>query len=135
MLADDDMHRRQLLDLMARRVAVGHPLGLGEDVPAAAARRPVLDDLVERPRRQQRPALALMPRLGACLRPDGSLPRRGGVPGRSALGGCDELRDERLASRSRRAIRSSCWLTRFWSRAICSSIRNSTATTASRPRS
>ena len=54
------------------------PLGLAEHVPAAASRRPVLDDLVDRPRRQQRPALALMTGLRALLapRPVLAAPRR-----------------------------------------------------------
>lgn len=58
-------HHRQLLDLMARRLTDRDPIGLAEHVPASAPLGPVLDDLVDHPRRQQRPALTLMPRLGA----------------------------------------------------------------------
>jgi hypothetical protein len=63
MLAHMDRHRRQLLDLVARRLTGRDPVGLAEDVPARTGGRPVLDDVVDRPRRQQRPALALMPGL------------------------------------------------------------------------
>lgn len=66
-LGHDHMDRRQLLDLMARRLAIGHQLPVGEHVPAAALARPAIDDLVDRPRRQQRPALALVPGLRALL--------------------------------------------------------------------
>ncbi len=58
-------HHRQLLDLMARRLAVSGQVSCAEDVTAGAPGRPVLDDLVDRPRRQQRAALALMPGLSA----------------------------------------------------------------------
>ena len=67
MLGHDHVDRRQLLDLMARRLAIGHQLSLGEHVAAAARARPVIDELVDSPRRQQRPALALVARLGALL--------------------------------------------------------------------
>ena len=60
-LGHPDRHHRQLLDLTTRRLAHRDAIGLAEHVPAATAGRPVLDDLVDRPRRQQRPALALMP--------------------------------------------------------------------------
>jgi hypothetical protein len=59
----------------------------------------VRDDLVDRPGGQQRAALARVP--------DGSLPRRGGALGGSALGGCEEFLDERPSWRSSDAIRSS----------------------------
>ncbi len=61
MLGHRDGDHRQLLDLMTRRLTDAHALGLSEDVPAAATGRPVLDDLVDRPRRQQRPPFALRP--------------------------------------------------------------------------
>ena len=84
MLGDGDRHHRKLFDLMTRRLADAHTAGLAKDMSAVARGRPMLDDLVDRPRRQQRPALALMPRLRALPRPDRSLPRFGGEPGRSA---------------------------------------------------
>lgn len=140
MLGHDHMNRRQLLDLMARRITVANQLILTEDVPAAALARPVLDDLVHRPRRQQRPALASYPGCAPCARPDESLPRRGGKPGGSELGGCDEFRDERLDLRSNCAIRSSWRATRAVSRSTCAVSRSfcadsssNTLTTASPP--
>ena len=65
----DDAHRdrRQLLELMARRIADRDALGGHEHVPALAPVRPVLDDLVDGPRRQQRPPLALVTGLAALL--------------------------------------------------------------------
>jgi len=70
------------------------------------------------------------------------LARRGGAPGGSTLGGCDELREDRPNWRSKVAIRSSCRATRAVSFATCASSRsfcaesaNNTETTASRPRS
>lgn len=64
-----DGHHRQLFDLTARRRADRDAVGIAEHAPAAALRRPVLDDLIDRPSWQQRAALALMPRLGARLAP------------------------------------------------------------------
>jgi hypothetical protein len=87
-------HHRQLLDLTARRLPLGDQVGLTEHVPARAPGGPVLDDLVDRPRRQQRTALALMLGLRSLRPPERPLPR-GGAPGGSALGGREEFRDER----------------------------------------
>jgi hypothetical protein len=126
-------HHRQLLDLMASGLADRDPVGVAEHVPARTPIRPMLDHLLDRPRRQQRPSLALMARLAAGVRPELSLPRRGDLAGGSSLGGDDELRELRPSRRSSRAIRSSCRATRFSSRWIYSSIRNNTATTTSRP--
>ena len=84
MLGHPDRDLRQLLDLMARRLADRDPLALGEHVAAAAALGPMLDDLVDRPRRQQLTTVPLMPRLAALRRPERSLPApRGGAPGGS----------------------------------------------------
>jgi hypothetical protein len=63
MLGHRDRDHRQLLDLMAQRIADRHVLVLSELVTAVAAIRPVIDDRIDRPRRQQRAALALMPGL------------------------------------------------------------------------
>jgi len=67
MLGDPDGHHGQLLDLVAGRLAYRDPLVLAERVPAAARRRPVLDDLIDGPSGQQRPSLALMARLATGL--------------------------------------------------------------------
>ena len=76
--------RGQLFDLVARRLTEGSALLCAEDVPAAATLGPVLDDLVHRPRRQQRATVALMAILGAPL------------PARGIL----------TASRTRRSVRA-----------------------------
>jgi hypothetical protein len=81
-LGHHHVDRRQLLDLMARRVAVGDPLALGEDVATPARAGPVVDELVHRPRRQQRPARALVAGLGALLAARAIL----ATPGRRARG-------------------------------------------------
>lgn len=65
--------RRQLFDLMARGLAHRHALIGNEDVAAATALGPVLDHLIDRPRRQQRPAVTLMTVLGALLATRGVL--------------------------------------------------------------
>src|SRR4051812_23827720 len=67
MLGDRDGHYRKLLDLVTCRLTNAHTVSLGEDMPAVARGRPMLDDLVDRPRRQQRPAPALMAGLRALL--------------------------------------------------------------------
>ena len=69
MLGHPHGHHRQFLDLTARRRTDRDPVGHTEPMPAGAVSRPVLDDLVDRPRRQQRAALALMPWLSALLAP------------------------------------------------------------------
>jgi hypothetical protein len=64
-----DRDQRQLLDLPARRLTRRRVLAIAEDVPASAAAGPVLYDLIHRPRRQQRTALARVPRLSALRSP------------------------------------------------------------------
>jgi hypothetical protein len=63
MLGHRDRDRRQLLDLAAHRLANRDMFTLGELVPAVATIRPVINHLIDRPRRQQRTAVALMPGL------------------------------------------------------------------------
>jgi hypothetical protein len=65
MLGHAHGHHRQLFDLTARRLTDSDPIGRPEHVPARAASRPMLHELIDRPRRQQRPNLALMSRLAA----------------------------------------------------------------------
>ena len=73
---------RQLLDLMARRNARRDTIPVSEHMPATAPRRPMIDDRVDRPCRQQLAPTALMARLGAltvrrpALRPRRPRPRR-----------------------------------------------------------
>ena len=91
---------------MARRLARRDALGLGEHVPALAVHGPVLDDLINRPRRQQRPSLALMAglrtrlaarrTLAALGRAGRVLARRLGGVARRALALALELRDALL---------------------------------------
>jgi hypothetical protein len=59
-LAHPDVDRRQLFNLAACRITHRDPLVLAEDVSATAALRPVLDDLIDSPRRQERTAVTLM---------------------------------------------------------------------------
>lgn len=115
MLGDPDGHNRQLLDLMTRRLARRDPVGRAEDVTALAAHRPVLDDLVDRPRGQQPTALALVtgltaglasrPTLAALGRTGRILAGRLGGVARRALGLALELRDALLLARHPRAQR------------------------------
>ena len=65
MLGDPHRDLRQLLDLMTRRLPNRNPLRLREHVAAATGRRPVIDELVDRPRRQQLTTMPLMTRLPA----------------------------------------------------------------------
>src|SRR5829696_5527780 len=113
MLGHPHGHHRQFLDLTARRRTDRDPVGHTEPMPADAVSRPVLDDLVDRPRRQQRAALALMPWLSALLAPRRVLAapwRRAGRIGagrlrrvpRRALGLALELRDPLLLTRDPR---------------------------------
>src|SRR5215204_5630192 len=109
-------------------------------MPAGAVSRPVLDDLVDRPRRQQRAALALMPWLSALLTPRRVLAapwRRAGRIGagrlrrvpRRALGLALELRDPLLLTRDPRRQLLDLRL----SRSFCVDSANKTSTAASRP--
>jgi hypothetical protein len=74
MLADSDSDHGQLLDLPAHRLAHRNTLALPEGVPATTAIRPMLNDLIHRPRRQQRTALTLTPRLSTLFAAQGILP-------------------------------------------------------------
>src|SRR5665647_1495471 len=65
MLAEDDRGRRQLRDLMARGLPERRALRRAEDVAAAAASGPVVDELVERLYRCQPTTASRMARLGA----------------------------------------------------------------------
>jgi hypothetical protein len=111
MLADPYVDRRQLFDLVARRLTDRDPFALAEDVPAAAALRPVLDDLIDGPRGQQGTPVTLVAILGAAFAPDGSL-LRDGAEGGSELGGAEEFREERFSLHSSSVIRSSRRATR-----------------------
>ncbi len=135
MLRDRDRDHGQLLDLVAHRLAHSDPLVRGEDVTAATALGPMLDDLVDRPRRQQRPTLALMTRLGALPTPRRILATPGRAGGRigarrkrgvarTTIQPPLELRDPLILPRDPRGQAPGS----------ARSIRNSTSTTASRPR-
>src|ERR1019366_4732069 len=65
MLGDQDRDLRQLLDLMTRRLPTRDPIRLGEHVTAPAPGRPVVDELVNCPRRQQVTTVPFMTRLPA----------------------------------------------------------------------
>ena len=82
MLGDPDRDLRQLLDLMTRRLAHRHPLGLAEHVATPTAAGPVIDELINRPRRQQLAPMTLMPGLPAGLAPRGVLAAPRGAPRR-----------------------------------------------------
>ena len=64
-----DLHRdhRQLLDLPVHRLTHRDLLRSREHAPTLTVIGPMLDHLIDCPRRQQRPALAFMPRLGTSL--------------------------------------------------------------------
>jgi len=100
MLGHDDVDRRQILDLMARRVAVGDPLRLREDVAAAPARRPsvMTNSSISHAGSSGRPLAHAALGRPACDR-TGSCRAAAASPGGSWLGGCEELRDERFVSR------------------------------------
>jgi hypothetical protein len=67
MLDHPDVDRRQLFDLVTCRLADREALAFAEDVTTAAALRPMLDDLLDRPRPQQRPPVALVTVLSAAF--------------------------------------------------------------------
>jgi hypothetical protein len=60
-----DRELRQLLDLVTCRLTRGDPVRIGEHPATLAARRPVLDYLIDRGGRQQLAAVALVSWLGA----------------------------------------------------------------------
>jgi hypothetical protein len=64
-LADLDRQRRQLRDLVPSGRTSRRALMLVEDMAAAAALRPVVDDLRRALERKQRPPMPGMARLGA----------------------------------------------------------------------
>ena len=109
MLGHPDRDLRQLLDLMTRRLPTATRSASREHVAAATPRRPVIDELVDRPRRQQLTAVPLMTGLPARRTPRAVLAarRRGGAPGGSWLGGNDELRELRPSRRSSPSTRAS----------------------------
>jgi len=69
MLGDDRRHHRQILDLVTRRITCRHALMLAKEMSTPALAGPVIDVIVDPPRRQQRAALALMTRLSTLLAP------------------------------------------------------------------
>ena len=97
---------RQLLDLMTRRLTSRQQLTLTEHMTALTRGRPMLDHLIDSPRRQQLTTVPLMPRLPALLATRPALARR--RPLRPVpLGGCDEFREFFRNSRSSRSTRPS----------------------------
>src|SRR5450759_1203719 len=81
MLGEDHRSRRQLRDLMARRLPERLALRRAEDMAVAAATGPVVDQLVERLDRRQATTASRMARLGASL-----APRRSSSPARRRSG-------------------------------------------------
>ena len=73
MLDQPDRDLRELLHLGTHRPPDRHALYLGEQVPAIARVRPMLDDLIRHSRRQQIPATPPMPILSALFTPRGTL--------------------------------------------------------------
>ena len=69
MLDQPNRDPRELLHLGTHRLPDRHALCLGEQVPATARVRPMLDDLIRRRRRQQTPATPPMPILAALFAP------------------------------------------------------------------
>ena len=67
MLAEDDRDRRQLRDLVARRLANGAALCLAEAVAAGATLGPVVDELIDALKRKQGTASALVAELAPTL--------------------------------------------------------------------
>lgn len=65
---------RQLLDLVTHRLAKPDTLAVSEEMAALTLRRPVLEHFIDRPCRQQWPALALMAGLSALRPTRGILP-------------------------------------------------------------
>lgn len=106
MLDQPDRDLRELLHLGTHRLPDRHALCLGEQVPAIARVRPMLDDFIRHRRRQQIPATPLMPILSALFAPGGSLRRLSVLPGLSVLGGREEFLEFAANSASNTAIRS-----------------------------
>jgi len=97
MLDDTDRDHRQLFDLMVYGLTHRDPVAFAEYVAAIAAHRPVIDELINRPRRQHRAPTTLMAGCPPGLRSERSFPRPGARLGESVLGGRDEF-PELLAS-------------------------------------
>jgi hypothetical protein len=74
MLDHPHADHRQLLDLVTHRLAKRDMPTSGEEMAALTLRRPVLDHFIDRPCRQQWPALALMAGLSALRTTRGILP-------------------------------------------------------------
>lgn len=119
MLGDPDCDRRELFDLVARRLTQRCPVTFAEHIAAVAARRPMIDQLIHRPRgRSERP----QPSCPGCppgLRPERSLAAPDSRRGGSELGGREEFpelfwpagarasRPTPRAAKTRRSIASS----------------------------
>ncbi len=65
MLGHSDRDHGQLFDLVARRLTQRYPVAFAEHIAAVTARRPMVDQLIDRPRRQKWAPVTLMPRLPA----------------------------------------------------------------------
>lgn len=74
MLSDLDRDHGELFDLVARGLAHRHPVALAEHVATVAAPRPVIDELIDRPRGKQRTPVTLMTGLPARFAPRTILP-------------------------------------------------------------
>jgi hypothetical protein len=82
MLDDPDRDHRQLFDLMVCGLAHRHPVRLAKDVSTPAQAGPMVDDLVHRPRWQQRPPTTLMAGLPTRFAPRTILPASRRAPRR-----------------------------------------------------
>src|ERR1019366_553587 len=82
MLDDTDRDHRELFDLVSRRLAHRRLVAFAEHVAALAVRRPVIDELAPRPRRQQRTPVPLVSGLPARFASRTILPSPGRAPRR-----------------------------------------------------
>ncbi len=74
MLGDHDRDHGELFDLVTRGLARRDPVALAEHVATIAARRPVIEEFINSPRRKQRPPVTPMSWLPARLAPRTVLP-------------------------------------------------------------